>query len=189
MKNFLQHLTDVQKVYEFRIKVANIDPADTMDRLESALDAYGLKSISKPKRLPIAENVLDFPNLGPTEVYLIDVELTYPVNDAQLRQLVSERWGISAANIVVVPRNQPEELWRNNEGELRQFKKGEAVLTDDKLEDNVEGKRLGKVYSEAGSLLKELNTATWEVAGNEKADGKTTNDIKSDTTSPIKGQK
>ncbi len=189
MKNFLQHLLEVQKTYEFRIKIANIDPTDTMDRLEAALDAYGVQSISKPKRLPIADNVIDFPSFGPTEVYIIDVSLTYPVNDAQLLQLVSERWGVNSANIVVVPRNHPEELWRNKEGELREFKKGEAVLTDDKMEDSADGKSLGKTYSEAGCLLRELNKATWEVAGKEKTDGKTTNDLPQNNQSPIKGQK
>lgn len=222
MKNFLQHLTEVQKTYEFRIKIANIDPTDTMDRLESALDAYGLESISKPKRLPIAENVLDFPSFGPTEVYIVDATLTYPVTDAQLRQLVSERWGVNVANIVVVPRCHPEELWRNNEGELRQFKKGESVLAnpchglydnpikDNPLEDSPEGKKLGKSYAEAGTLLKELNKVKWEVAGHDNTDGaenkkkvstskKTLNNapqyknspmgsLKSNNTDPLKGQ-
>lgn len=182
MKNFLQHLTESQKTYEFRIKIANIDPTETMDRLETALDAYGLESISKPKRLPLATNVLDFPAFGPTEVYLIDVVLTYPVNDEQLRQLVSERWGAPPANIIVVPKNHPEELWRNNEGELREFKKGEAVLDKDYESTD---KKLGEEYAKAESLLKELSPVKIDIAGNEKASGKTTNDLKGDTKSPI----
>lgn len=180
MKNFLQHLTEVQKTYEFRIKVANIDPTESMDRLETALDAYGLESISKPKRLPIASEVLDFMNLGPTEVYLVDTVLTYPVNDEQLRQLVSERWGVPLANIVVVPKNHPEELWRNNEGELRQYKQGEAVL--DKPFEKTEAI---EETAKPESLLKELKPVKFDIAGNEKADGKTTNDLKGDTKSPV----
>lgn len=180
MKNFLQHLNEVQKTYEFKIKIANIDPSDSMDRLETALDAYGLESISKPKRLPIAKEVQDFVNLGPTEVYLVDVVLTYPVNDEQLRQLVSERWGVPLGNIVVVPKNHPEELWRNNEGELRQYKQGEAVL--DKPYEKTE---TIDEATKVDSLLKELKPAKFDIAGNDKADGKTTNDIKGDTKSPV----
>lgn len=180
MKNFLQHLSESQKTYEFKIKIANIDPTESMDRLETALDAYGLESISKPKRLPISTKSLDFSNLGPTEVYLIDVVLTYPVNDEQLRQLVGERWGVPLANIVVVPKNHPEELWRNNEGELREYKQGEAVL--DKPFETIEPI---DEATKVDSLLKELKPAKFDIAGNEKADGKTTNDIKGDTKSPV----
>lgn len=187
MKNFLEHLAQAQKTYEFRIKVANIDPSDSMDRLESALNAYGLESITKPKRIPIAENVLDFPSFGPTEVFIVDAVLKYPVNDAQLRQLLGERWCVPVANIVVIPRNHPELLWRENEGELREYKQGEAVL-DKPLEDNPEGKEAGKKYAEAGALLRELSKAKFEIEGSEKADSKTTNDIAVGTTSPVKGR-
>ncbi len=189
MKTFLQHLTESEKTYEFRIKIANIDPADKMDQLESALDAYGLQSISKAKRLPIKHNDIDFPSMENCQLYLMDAVLTYPVNDAQLRAIVSERAGIPQANIVVVPVGQVEELrrWNLEGNDVREYVKGEAVL-DKPLEDNPEGKAAGKVYAEAGTLLKELTKFKIEIAGTEKADGKTSNDLAQNTTSPIKGQ-
>ena len=96
MKNFLQHLTDSKKTYEFAIKIADIDPADIIDRLKAALDAYGLESLSKPKRLPIKASDIDFPSLTNCQLYLMDAVLTYPVNDAQLRAIVAERGAIPA---------------------------------------------------------------------------------------------
>ena len=186
MKNFLQHLTESQKTYEFRIKIANIDPDESTDRLKNALEAYGLESLSKAKRLPIKSNDIDFPSLTNCQVYLMDAVLTYPVNDAQLRAIITDRAGLPAANIVVVPKNAPEEIWRWNEegnSDIRTFKKGESVL-DQPLEDSAEGKELGKAHA-AGSLLKELSNIKFEIAGNEKADGKTTNDIATDSVSPV----
>ena len=191
MKNFLQHLSDSKKTYEFAIKIADIDPEDTMDRLKSALDAYGLESLSKPKRLPIKSNDIDFPSLINCQIYLMDAVLTYPVNDAQLRAIVADRGGIAPSNIVVVPKNHPEEQrrWNLEGNDVREFKKGEAVLTSPHEASCPTAIAASKAYSEVGSFLKELNKMKIEIAGKEKADGKTTNDLPQGTKSPIKGQK
>lgn len=190
MKNFLNYLTDVQKVYEFRIKLADIDPADRMTVLEAALDAYGLESISKAKRLPIKTNDIDFPNRQNCQIYLMDAVLKYPVNDAQLRAIVSERTGIPQNQIIVVPKNHPEEQrrWDLEGNDVKEYVSGEAVLDKPYLEATAEQTAAGKIYSEAGSLLKELSKAKFGISGTEKADGKTTNDLPQGTTSPIKGK-
>ena len=204
MKSFLQHLTESQKTYEFRIKLADIDPDEHMDRLESALDAYGLDSISKPKRLPIKENDIDFPSKKNCQIYLIDVVLTYPVNDAQLRAIIGERCCFNPACVIVVPKNHPEEIWRWNidgQSEIKEYKQGEAVLTQQLPEATAEQKLASQQYSVAGSILKELDVdkstkVKIEIVGNDHtisgeknpADGKTTNDTAISTKSPIKGQ-
>lgn len=189
MKNFLQHLTEVQKTYEFRIKLANIDPAEKMDMLEAALNAYGLQSLSKAKRLPIKEVDIDFPNIGNCQLYLMDAVLNYPVNDAQLRAIISERAGYPIANIVVVPRHHPEEVWRWNEdgtSEIKEYKQGDAVL-DKPYEDSPEGKAAGEAYAKPESILKELKKVKVEIEGTDKTDttGKTTNEIPVGTASPV----
>jgi hypothetical protein len=190
MKNFLNYLTDVQKVYEFRIKLANVDPADKTAVLENALDSYGLESLSSAKRLPIKENDIDFPSMQNCQIYLMDAVLKYPVNDAQLRAIVSERTGIPQSQIVVVPKNHPEEQrrWDLPGNDVKEYAQGEAVLDKPLPEATEEQKAAGKTYSEAGSILKELKPVKIEIAGTETADGKTLNDIPAGTTSPIKGK-
>lgn len=188
MKNFLQHLTEIQKTYEFRIKIANIDPDEKMDVLEAALDSYGLDSITKPKRLPIKESDIDFPSMANCQLYLLDAVLKYPVNDAQLRAIVSERAGIPQGNIVVVPKNHPEEIWRWNEdgtSELREYEKGKSVLEEELPEPSKEQKDASKAYAERTSLLKELSTPKVEVEGEDTEDATTTNDIPQGTESPV----
>ena len=187
MKNFLQHLTDSQKTYEFRIKIANIDPADKLAALETAFDAYGLQSLSKAKRLPIKSNDIDFPSMVNCQIYLMDVVLTYPVNDSQLLAIVSQRAGIAQSNIVVTSPNHPEEQrrWDLEGNDVREFKKGEAVLDKEYSADEcASGEEASKAYSQ-GSFLKELNKVKFEIAGNESADGKTTNDLPQGTQSPV----
>jgi len=191
MKNFLNYLEQSQKTYEFRIKIANTDPAEKLTMLESALNAYGLESLSKPKRLPLKESDVDFPNHGTVELYLMDAVLTYPCNEYQLRTIIAERAGIAQANIVVVPKNHPEEQRRWNEdnaSDIKEYVQGEAVL-DKPYEDNPEAKKAGDAYASFNSILKELNEVKLEEAeGGSTPAAKTTNDLPTGTKSPVGSQ-
>jgi len=195
MKNFLQYLQESQKTYEFRIKLANIDPTDSIDQLKNALDSYGLESLSNIKRLPIKDNDIDFPSYRNCQIYLIDAVLKYPVNDATLRSIIADRAGYSASSIVVVPTNHPEEQrrWDLPGNDVREFKKGESVL-DKPYENNPEATAAGKQYAEAGSILKDLNTPNkFVIAGNDNtvggdinpAHGKTLQQVSADNKSPV----
>ena len=199
MKNFLQYLSEVQKTYEFRIKIANCDPKDKLDGLKIGLQQYAVESVSTAKRLPIKANDVDFPSIPNCEIFLMDAVLKYPVNDAQLRVIVAERLGCSLSQVVVVSPNNPEEIWRwDLEGnELREYVQGEDVLTQPLPEANADQKAAGKFYSEAGTILKELNKpAEFEIAGSDNtiggaanpAHGKTTNDIPSGKGAPLSKQ-
>jgi hypothetical protein len=188
MKNFLNYLEQSQKTYEFRIKIANTDPSEKFTALESALDAYGLESLSKPKRLPLKEGDIDFPNHGTVELYLMDAVLTYPCNDYQLRTIIAERAGIPQANIFIVPKHHPEEHRRWNEddaSDIHEYKKGESVL-DKPYEDNPEAKKAGDAYANANSILKELSEVKLDEAeGGKTPEAKTTNELPQGSNSPL----
>jgi hypothetical protein len=187
MKSFIDHLQETQKTYEFRIKIANFDPTPEMNKLESVLEAYGVETVSSPTSLPIAENNIDFPSMGPCEVYVIEAVLTYPATDQQLRSIISERWCCCPeANIVVIPRSHPEELWRDNEGELREYAEGENVLDADMSTE-------ANTASEDYATLKVLQKDNYKSmkhdivpdTSTEKGTGKTTNDLPQGTDSPV----
>lgn len=189
MKNFLEYLGSTQKTYEFKVKLANVDVSEHMDCIKTALAGYVVENISAPKHLPIMENSIDFPSLKNADVHVIEVALQYPVNAPQLRVIIAEAISASLSQVFVVPAGAPEELWREGEGELREFIKGENVLTQPLPEATAEQKAASRAYSEAGSILKELNkSAKFEIAGKEAAQGKTTNELPQNTTSPVKGQ-
>ena len=95
MKPFIDYLSETQKVYEFRIKVANCDPADKLDGLKAGLAGYAVEAVGVTKRLPIKDKDIDFPSMENCEIFLMDASLKYPVNDAQLRVIVAERLGCS----------------------------------------------------------------------------------------------
>jgi hypothetical protein len=199
MKTFLQHLSEVQKTYDFRVKLANIDPKDCMDVIKSALETWQLQEITEVKRLPIQENVIEFPSWGPVEVYQFDVSLAYPCIDAQLRQLISERCGMLPTAIFVTPTHHPEEQWRSGENsELREYVQGENVITQPLPEADAAQQAASKAYSGAEFIAKELAPTKnrWEVAGNDNTIGgqadpsysKTTNDVEQGKDTPMSKQ-
>jgi hypothetical protein len=197
MKNFLKYLSEVQKTYEFRIKIANCDPKDQLDGLKIGLAKYAVESVSAAKRLPIKANDIDFPSIPNCEVFIMDAVLKYPVNDQQLRSIVAERLGCPIASVVVVPKYNPEEIWRWNidgESEIKEYKQGDAELTKPYPSADADQKAASKSYSEAGTILKELSKpAKFEIAGSDTtiggttnpAYGKTTNDIAAGDKSPV----
>ena len=140
------------------------------------------------------ENNIDFPAMKNCEIHVFEVALKYPVMVNQLRELISERLSVSLSQVFVTPSANPEELWRNNEGELREYVQGEDVLTKPLPEASAEQKAASKFYSEAGTILKELNkAATFEIAGNDTsvggdkdpAYGKTSNEIAQGKDTPL----
>lgn len=188
MKKFLEYLSETQKIYEFRIKVANCDPTDKLEELKAGLAGYDVDKLGVAKRLPIKANDIDFPSMQNCEIFLMDASLRYPLNDAQLRSIVAERLGCTQAQVVVVPAASPEENWRWNadNGEIKEYKQGDAELTKPLPDTNEEQRAASKFYSEAGTILKELNKpAKFEIAGNDTAESKTSNELPQGTTAPV----
>lgn len=174
MKKFTDYLMESQKTYEFKIKLAGDVDNETVDKLETALKKYDMSSISGVKRLPIQDCSIDFPNIGPCQINLIDVVLSYPVNDEQLRQVIHDGTGVPLSNILVVPQSHPEEQWREEAAARKESGKKEAILTQD-YEKNTEKPAYGDEYNK--KMLKDIPTRKYEFAAKSSEKGKTTNDL------------
>ena len=186
MKTFQTYIAELNTAYTFRVKIAGIEPTgEVFDRIKNALETYQVESISKPKRMPIQEH-REFPKLGPCECYMMEVTIKYPTNSSQLRQIISTRAMIDPTCLCVYN----EDTAAQEDAVQERINKQGAVLTepDMKSED-------APAYGEKliGSFLKELETRKYEIAGNDKTDGKTvvttgktTNDIPQNTKSIVK---
>jgi len=191
MKNFSAYFHETHKVYEFRIKMAHVEPkGEVLDRIKNALDCFQVETISAVKRLPITEH-WEFSNEGACECYIVDVGVKYPTIPGQIRQLIGERAAINPSWINV--RTVADALNEEAGWEVTDSVKSPLLTQEDlggeSAQDVVGEKRLT-------GLIKELsaNTRKQEIAGtdNEYASGKTTNDIPQNNTSAIgsiKGQK
>lgn len=184
MKNFQTYFFETNKLYEFKIKIANcnFDDTNTIDRIKDALDAYCVETISKPKRLPIQEHK-DFSKLGPCECSVIDVAVKYPTITEQIRQLIITRAGISANQVCVYTKDQAEQLDMVQE----RIDAQDTVIGTD-LDNNPESAADGQeLVGEKRniSLIKELQTRKYEFAQDSNEAGKTTNEVPADNNSPV----
>ena len=186
MKNLSAYFHETHKVYEFRIKMAHVEPkGEVLDRIKNALDCFQVETISAVKRLPVTEH-WEFAKEGASDCYMLDVGLKNPTIPGQIRQLIGERAGVNASwvDVKTMADALNEQLvW----GHVESNEDESPLLTKEDLggpsaQDAVGEKRLS-------SLIKELsaNTRKQEIQGTdtEYATGKTTNDAPQQNNSPI----
>ena len=186
MKSFQTYIYEINKPYEFRIKMATVNPSTVMDKIKNALDTYQLESDSAVKSMPIQEH-REFPQWGPCECWTFDIKVAYPVTVPAIRQTIKERAGLNPDWICVRNLNEAEDT---DEAEAAGKDHEGALLDVEELGGSTEGQRLvGQVR--IGSLLKELESRQFDIAGTDKTDGdkvvttgKTTNDVPQGNVSP-----
>lgn len=165
MKPFTQYLQEMNKVYEFSIRLAGCD-VDTKisEQLTTALSAYAVESVGKLRRLPVQEHI-DFPTIGPCECHVIEVALKYPTTSDQVLQVVAEKLNLPRNSVLVRTKN--EDMLRTPALPSKKDKNG-SVLTQAELEDVPDAQSLvGQQRKD--SMLKELVSRKYEFAAKEAA--------------------
>ena len=184
MKTFKSYLTESHRTYDFRIRIAGDLTSDMITKMKQVLETYKIESISQPKRMPIQESPM-FPNMGPVEINVIDVTLSYPANDDQVRNLVAE-CGLAAACIKVTPTNSPYEAILAGK-EVSNPNGGTVLMEPEMVAEKVDADLVGD--ARIPNLIKELaDTRRYEypdAAGKDLAKAKTTNEIPVGSASPI----
>jgi hypothetical protein len=181
MKPFQSYIFELNTPYEFRIKLATVEPkGDVMDRIKNALDTYQLESVSAVKSLPIQEH-REFPKWGPCECWTFDVKVGYPSTAAMIRQIVKERAQINPDWICV--RNLNEAVDTDEAEAYGKDHKG-ALLDEHELQDAPGAQELAG-QSRIGSLLKELESRKFDFAEDSSESGNTTDSLPQGTTSPV----
>lgn len=143
---------------------------ETMDKLETALQKYDMKSMSKPKKTPIQEHPMDFQTLNNAEVFIMDTELQYPVSAHVLYEYISQVVGVPASHLVVINQDHPEEIARE-EAIKEEGDTYESRLDDGEYKDAPKVKQeelFGDKYNE--NMLKGLETRKYEYAAKGKTD-------------------
>ena len=163
MKSFAEYLTESEKTYQFRVKLACPVESDQMDRFEHKLERFGLESISKPKTTPIQEHPQGFsPNIKNTEVNIIDIETAYPTTPQELTQIVSRVFEKTESHIQVIGKNHPEEIRREQELD-QDGQEYEPVTGTDYPDSDVKHEDYyGDEYNE--KFVKDQETRKYEVA-------------------------
>lgn len=158
MKSFTEYLTETHKVYPFKIGIAGELPDKCEENLKKCLEKYAVKSLSAPKKTPIQERPLDFPQLENCEVHYYEAELQYPSTPDYIQEYIGNCCGIEQSHIIVRNPNDPREEYQ----EKKEEGPYEPKLTKEELEGVSAQDQAGE--SRIMDLLKELETARKERA-------------------------
>ena len=180
MKPFQSYIFEINKPYEFRVKMATVNPSTVMDKIKNALEAYQLESVSAVKSLPVQEH-REFPQWGgPCECWQFDVKVAYPTTSAYIRQTIKERAHLNPDWICVKTLNEDE---YNNEFEMHGKDHDGSLLEQPELKADAGGQELA-AQARVGSLLKELESRKYEFAAEGEKSGVMSAD-EVDTSSPV----
>lgn len=110
-KSFAAYVAETKKEYKYVLKFAVNEMTDSMiDKLESSLTRYQIKSASSFRKTPIQESPLDFPNVKNTPVFICDLTLEYPGSLDFLRTYISNTLGIPMGQIAVYSECDPRQI-------------------------------------------------------------------------------
>jgi copper(I)-binding protein len=181
MKTFSQYLTESKKTFKFKVKVAADLSDEQVSAIERGLQMFKLLDISKPKRLPIQENPVNFETLGPVEVSLMEVETAYPATIDQIKQVVHTAGKVAASHVFVNTESQEIDVVR-----ISTDKDGKPLLLQD-YEDSDE--KVQELYGDENVkiTLKSLENGKkkYEFELPNKETAKSSNDLPQGVLSPV----
>jgi len=154
MGTFKQYLAENKKVYQFKVKIAGDIAKHQVEAMKIALSKYDCTSVSSPKRTPITETPLEFPNIKYSHVNIFDISCNYPGSPHEIAAAIAETLRLSSGNIIV--RTNAEQIEQDFAlaGKNRIGTKAPSLLNNPNLED-VNGQDLVG-DKKAMSFLKEL---------------------------------
>jgi len=88
MKTFKEYLTESQKTWSFKIKVAGPLPENFESTVKERLEKFGVAKFEKAAQTPIQKNAVDFPQLSNVEVTVFEVETNYPTTPPEIHTIV-----------------------------------------------------------------------------------------------------
>lgn len=154
MKSFKEHLTESQKKYDFRIKIAGDFTSEQESNLKQSLDKYSISGWKKTAKTPIQELPLDFPQVKNCEVNIYEVTLDYPTTQHELTEYIANCCGINRTHLAVRKPGEPSEEYQHVED-----KKREGALLDDPDYKEAPNAKFEDYYGDKynSGFVKELN--------------------------------
>jgi hypothetical protein len=130
MKSFNDYLTESQKTYSFKVKVAGQIPEKFVETVKSRLEKYGCSKFSQVGSTPIQATAMDFPELCNVEVTMFEAECSYPVTPPEILLAIKNSVAISETHVRVRNARESEELDALALDNAQPSKKAKALLDD-----------------------------------------------------------
>ena len=101
-KSLHDYILLARKEFHYRLKFAFELSADNIMAIEKCASKYGMVDITKPKRIPLQKNPLDFKNLdSAAEVNFLDITTEYPAPTEIFHQELRKALNVAEKFVVV----------------------------------------------------------------------------------------
>lgn len=156
MPTLLEYINQLQQEHRYRIKMA-FQPSDRqLEVLERHMKKYDALEVSRPEKLMLQAQPMDFPQLGGHEIVIVDVVTRLPISppalEAELRSLLFVREGV----LRVFGRDEPIEKQIEEETPEGEY----VTLLGNDGAESTEQDCVGDKYNQA--LLKDLDKTNKE---------------------------
>jgi len=153
MKTFTEYLTESQKRYDFKIKIAGEMSSDHETALKTCLERFVTNSFKKAGKTPIQQLPLDFPSVKNVEVNIYEVSLDYPATQHELTEIVAQALKRHSSHIVVRRPGEPSEEYQTPAPERK------GALLDDPNYSEAPNAKFEDYYGDKYNtgFVKELN--------------------------------
>ncbi len=182
MKSFSQYLTEAEKEYAFRLRVATDLEEGAMDRIENRLKKYEAFSVSTPKKTMFQSAAPGFGHLPGSEIHIVDFKTRQPVAPHVLQQDIIESCDLPESHIRVNNAGEPI-IEETPEGSDQTDENAKSLLEEpyeDVNNEHMYGPKLvGNLLGELGKVARKN-----EFAGSVPA-GKPVEATEDGTKSPI----
>ena len=185
MKNFQQYLAEIERTYNYRIKIVGDIDSGWLKQLEEKCKQFDIVSWGKTKTTPVQLAPADFPKHANDSVTSLDVEFRYPAIEPQIKQLAQLLF--LDPNRIIMLTSPHEESMDVERTKIEDQNKD--LLTDTNFPaPDAEQKALSKDYSAdpyQHAVLKNAYRSDFTVAGGKTPPAVTTNDLPMGNTSPM----
>lgn len=181
MKSLTDYLTESEKQYEYRIKVAGELKPESLEHLKNSLAKFDMQSCTEPHTTPITKNPMGFPDLENIELNIFDIVLNYPANSGQVIDM-ARLCGIDPAKITVTDKEWDESM----QAEADRQEDGTLLDTEEYPKQSKEQKDASTKYSESfKDIVKNAADTKFEVAGGKTTPAKFNTDNEEGKDSPM----
>lgn len=141
MKSFKEFLTESTNEHKMTLRFAAELEDNDVNRIESFLGKYDLRTISRVSTTPITKNPLFFNEVENTKVSKVDITTGYPMSADILRQQLSDLLEMNIMHIAVHP-----EGWEPTEEVEEDADKKALLDTPEYGDESDNGKHYGRTF-------------------------------------------
>lgn len=189
-KTFRHYLAESARTYKYRIKLAGEVSQTFFDQFETNLARFDLIKMSEPKKTPIMAKLDGFPGtIQNQEMYIFDIELNYPANEEQIRQMAVSL-GKSPDSVVIQTPKHSDANVSDAEEAAKNTIEGSSLLQSDYDGPTPEQKAASDEYAKGQTTAAQNSKSIeYKFAGKIAEPAKTTNDIPQGKESPLSSVK